>query len=206
MTDYIENIQLPDGTILKINTVPTAGTTGQVLRKKSDEDNDLEWASIDSNNDLVSRIESLENKTNSVYTYKGSLESIDVLPVEASIGDVYNIESNGANYAWNGTEWDKLSETIDISNLATKEEIENKQDSLIAGDNITITDNVISASANDYDNLSITKNEQDKLQASAVLTSNGILKFDWIGTLAEYEAGVADGTIGEYTVCFVTDD
>lgn len=95
----------------------------------------------------------------------------------------------------------------------TEEELETsltlKQDVLTAGDNIKIEDNVISCliqSSGGNDNVTITTNEDNQLQTVAVLTSNNIIKFDWIGTLEEYEAGIADGTITDTTVCFVTDD
>ena len=58
----------------------------------------------------------VDNKISSVYKYKGSVATYENLPGSGQIvGDVYNVESNGANYAWDGTTWDKLGETIDLS-------------------------------------------------------------------------------------------
>ncbi len=58
----------------------------------------------------------VDNKISSVYKYKGSVATYENLPTTGQIvGDVYNVESNGANYAWDGTTWDKLGETIDLS-------------------------------------------------------------------------------------------
>ena len=58
----------------------------------------------------------IDNKVASVYKYKGSVATIENLPTTGQVvGDVYNVESNGANYAWDGTNWDKLGETIDLS-------------------------------------------------------------------------------------------
>lgn len=42
------------------------------------------------------------------YKYKGSVANVEALPKNATSGDVYNVESDGMNYAWNGTEWDNL--------------------------------------------------------------------------------------------------
>ena len=55
--------------------------------------NDLPYPSI-----LVDRI----------YRYRGSVATVEDLPTDAAEGDVYNITSTGANYAWTGTEWDNL--------------------------------------------------------------------------------------------------
>lgn len=58
----------------------------------------------------------IDNKVASVYKYKGSVATYAALPSTGQVvGDVYNVEENGANYAWDGTTWDKLGETIDFS-------------------------------------------------------------------------------------------
>jgi hypothetical protein len=63
----------------------------------------------------------IDNKVASVYKYKGSVANYASLPAEdLTIGDVYNIEDTGDNYAWTGSEWDKLAGTVDLSNYATK--------------------------------------------------------------------------------------
>ena len=63
--------------------------------------------------------EKLDTKTVAIFTYKGTVESVNALPGTAEVGDCYNVEDTGANYAYNGTEWDKLSETLDLSGYAT---------------------------------------------------------------------------------------
>lgn len=88
--------------------------------------------------------EEINTKFGSVYHVKGSVATYDDLPDDAGVGDVYNILDSGSNYVWTGTEWDKLSETVDLSDYATKSELEEKQDKLTAGTNIKIEDNVIS--------------------------------------------------------------
>ncbi len=58
----------------------------------------------------------IDNKVASVYKYKGSVATYAALPSTGQVvGDVYNVEENGANYAWDGSTWDKLGETIDFS-------------------------------------------------------------------------------------------
>ena len=64
----------------------------------------------------------IDAKASSFMNYKGQVENTNALPDEASVGDVYNVKSTGANYCWNGEAWDKLSEDIDLSGLMSKEE------------------------------------------------------------------------------------
>ena len=72
----------------------------------------------------------VDSKLSAVYKFKGTVESIDSLPSSGNtVGDVYNVEDTGANYAWTGTGWDKLSETVDLSGL---EQTSNKVTSLSA--------------------------------------------------------------------------
>lgn len=60
----------------------------------------------------------------SIFHYKGSVANEGALPSEGNIiGDVYNVQDTGANYAWDGNAWDKLSETLDLTPFATKEAV-----------------------------------------------------------------------------------
>lgn len=48
-----------------------------------------------------------------VYTYKGSKDTYANLPATGNnVGDVWNVEDTGTNYAWNGTNWDSLSANV----------------------------------------------------------------------------------------------
>lgn len=58
--------------------------------------------------------EALE-KAGKAYKYKGSVATVSALPAEGNAeGDVYNVEADGGNYAWNGTAWDALGGMITI--------------------------------------------------------------------------------------------
>ena len=63
------------------------------------------------------------SKISSAYVYKGSVSSYDALPKTADNGWVYNVETDGMNYAWNGTAWDALGPTIDLTSYATLENL-----------------------------------------------------------------------------------
>lgn len=54
-----------------------------------------------------------------VFHYKGHKATVADLPEKDNeVGDTWNVRSTGANYAWDGQEWDKLSETVDLSGVA----------------------------------------------------------------------------------------
>ena len=62
----------------------------------------------------------ITNAISTVYKYKGSVATYADLPSSGQqVGDVWNVESDGHNYAWTGTEWDRLAGTVDLSNYVT---------------------------------------------------------------------------------------
>ena len=68
----------------------------------------------------------IDSKVSSVYKYKGTVASYSNLPsTDLTVGDVYNVESTGDNYAWTGTVWDKLGGDIDLSEYYTKTQTDN---------------------------------------------------------------------------------
>jgi hypothetical protein len=71
----------------------------------------------------------IDNKVSSVYRYKGTVSTYADLPVsDLTVGDVYNVETTdsthgikaGDNVSWNGTVWDVLAGTVDLSGYQTK--------------------------------------------------------------------------------------
>lgn len=66
----------------------------------------------------------IDSKISSVFVYKGNVNTVSELPTENNkVGDVYNVLDTDDNYAWNGTQWDKLGGTIDLSAYATKNDV-----------------------------------------------------------------------------------
>ena len=64
----------------------------------------------------------IDAKIASVYVYKGSVATQAKLPQENNkVGDTYNVTDTGHNYTWDGTQWDDLGGTIDLSAYATTE-------------------------------------------------------------------------------------
>lgn len=75
----------------------------------------------------------ITNAITAAYKYQGSVDNYNDLPDSGNtIGFVYNVKNAvgnigdknytpaGTNYAWNGTEWDALGGTVDLSTYATK--------------------------------------------------------------------------------------
>lgn len=119
-----------------------------------------------------------------VFSYKGSVLTYDVLPLNARIGDVYNIEKEfaitstnligdtitkeypaGTNVAWNGESWDSLAGSIDLSEYATKLTVEELQEKvitlqttleLIAGDGLKKDSNTLSVKLDENPNNKLT--------------------------------------------------
>lgn len=81
----------------------------------------------------------VDAKVSSALIFKGSVATYDDLPTDGNVtGDMWNVLDTGANYAWTGEAWDKLSETIDLTPYLTKSDAANTY--------LKKTDNAVSAS------------------------------------------------------------
>lgn len=64
----------------------------------------------------------LKSDISSMYKYKGSVATVSALPSSGNTtGDVWNVEASGMNYAWNGTDWDALGESLQITAITNAE-------------------------------------------------------------------------------------
>lgn len=69
-----------------------------------------------SDNNFTNELKAKLDSIGAVMTYKGSVATKAELPTEGNItGDTWNVSEDGANYAWNGTDWDDLGGSIDLS-------------------------------------------------------------------------------------------
>lgn len=59
-----------------------------------------------------------------VMRYKGSVATVSSLPTTATLGDTYNVIDTNANYTWDGSAWDLIGSTVDLSSYATKTEVD----------------------------------------------------------------------------------
>ena len=76
--------------------------------------------------------EEIDNMISTVFIYKGTVATTgDLDSIEnPKVGDCWNVEADGNNYAWNGSEWDKLSGTVDLSNYYTKTQVDSIKSAL----------------------------------------------------------------------------
>lgn len=64
----------------------------------------------------------VDAKVASVYKYKGSVANEAALPTTGlTVGDVYDVQDTGMNVAWNGSKWDKLGISVDLTPYLTKD-------------------------------------------------------------------------------------
>ena len=106
-----------DGTAdLAINTTAVNGTmvTGAVPEATK--------ATQDGDGNVISTTYAKINQLSSVMTYKGTVASESALPKsDQTVGDVYNITDTNMNYAWDGSKWDPLGSSVDLSGYLTTE-------------------------------------------------------------------------------------
>ena len=66
----------------------------------------------------------LKTDLTAVYKYKGSKATVSALPSSGNVqGDVWDVQENGMNYAWNGSAWDALG-TIYTPDIITDAQID----------------------------------------------------------------------------------
>jgi hypothetical protein len=119
--------------------IPSGGATGQILRWSAD--GTAEWGvdniyedATQSVHGLMSTADkkklddfrdassyALKSDITQMYRYKGTVSTVDDLPVTGqTVGDVYDV-ADGMNYAWNGTKWDALGEVFTITSITNSE-------------------------------------------------------------------------------------
>lgn len=67
--------------------------------------------------------EYVNSKTSTVYRYKGTVANREALPSNAEVGDTYNLQDTGGNVSWDGTKWDDLGATVDLSGYVQESEL-----------------------------------------------------------------------------------
>ena len=122
--DWNESDNTSDAYILNKPTIPTVPTNVSAFT------NDAGYQTASDVSTAIS------TAVSSVMDYKGTVATVNDLPSSGNkTGDVYNVTATGDNYAWNGTTWDKLSGTVDLSNYYTKSETysQTEVDTALAG-------------------------------------------------------------------------
>ena len=103
---------------------------------------------------------------------------------DQQVGDVWNVESDGHNYAWTGTEWDRLAGTVDLTNYVTLNTAQ------------TITNKTINLADNTVIGLSAVATSGEY----ADLLNKPTIDQTFNGSSANAQSGVAiEGLIANYT-------
>lgn len=94
----------------------------------------VESIAVDSVTGLEDRLTAIEQAIVGGVHYKGSVATVDDLPVDAEQGDLYEVEADNSEWCWNGEKWFEYGKTtdIDLSNYATKDDVKDVQDAVAA--------------------------------------------------------------------------
>ena len=145
-------------------------------------------ATQDGDGNVISTTYAKVSQLTSVMTYKGTVASESALPKsDQAIGDVYNVTDTNMNYAWDGSKWDQLGSTVDLSGylktetanstFATKSELTSGYLPLAGG---TLTGNVTVPTPTAQGHASTKKYVDDKitgLNISQYATTASLTKY-----------------------------
>lgn len=135
----------------------------------------------------------------------------DILTPGTGIDITNNVISSTVNSAQWGNITGTISNQTDLQNTLNA-----KQDTLVSGTNIKTVNGTSLLGAGDVsiditpDNLSITKDSNDHLQAVGTVNKNTVASstnpvYDWVGTLQEYNDQNIE-TLHPDWICYITDD
>lgn len=123
----------------------------------------------------------VDSKSAGALHYRGSVATVDYLPqVGQQVGDMYNVEEDGQNYAWTGYKWDSQGPLINLKPLeqgiadnatAIQNEVTNRQaasNTLQANIDKEVTDR---QSACNTLQTNITNEETERKSADSLLDS-----------------------------------
>lgn len=192
----LTTLTIGDGTGAATVTLDTTnGITGSVIDETLPSSTG-NAGRIPSTNAVVTAINEVKSSISGVYTYKGSVATYDALPDDAAVGDVYNVEAAygnypaGTNYAWDGTKWDALGGSVDLSAYQTKND-----------NSLTTTAKTVVGAINELDGEVATNTTNiGTLQTTVGNAESGLVKdvadnTAAIGTLQTSLAGKQDATI-----------
>jgi len=148
----------------------------------------------------------VDAKMVAAFHYKGNVARVGDLPVSGNVtGDVYNVTSTGANYAWDGENWDKLSETIDLTPFLTKTEASSTYETIANVDLIEADITALDGRVDDLeDAISGAVKKEVVIQSSALTSSGGVVTWNISHTLGEdvsitmKEIATGEEVIGSY--------
>lgn len=118
-----------DGTNRKWETVAT-GTVVEIINSLESDRADAALSAAQGKA-LKTLVDELKASVSSALDYKGTKDTYELLPSTGNKkGDVWNVVAAhgstpaGTNYAWDGTQWDPLGGTVDLSGYYTKLQVD----------------------------------------------------------------------------------
>ena len=129
-----------------------------------------------------------------VMRYKGSVATYADLPTTGqTTGDVWNVEEDDSNYAWNGTTWDKLGATFNAENYYTKSQVDDISTALEGDINsLEATVSTIQTDLGDLGDQVV--DVQNSRQKSIVTSTHTIPSSAWSATTKKVSVPVAGVT------------
>ena len=128
-TAYILKGFDPDGSNRVWETLAT-GTVVEIINSLESDKTDAALSAAQGKA-LKTLIDDLKASVAAALDYKGTKDTYDALPTEGNKkGDVWNVVAAhgttpaGTNYAWDGTQWDPLGGTVDLSGYYTKTQVD----------------------------------------------------------------------------------
>lgn len=128
-TAYILKEFDPDGSNRVWETLAT-GTVVEIINSLESDRTDAALSAAQGKA-LKTLIDDLKASVAAALDYKGTKDTYDALPTEGNKkGDVWNVVAAhgttpaGTNYAWDGTQWDPLGGTVDLSGYYTKTQVD----------------------------------------------------------------------------------
>ena len=113
----ITDAKISNGTITLGSNTITPLTSHQNISGKADKATTLSGYGITN----AYTKDEIDTKLASSMKYKGQKDTYSDLPETGnSTGDVWDVKADGHNYAWNGTSWDDLGGTVDLSGYYDK--------------------------------------------------------------------------------------
>ena len=182
----INNNSLLGAGNIDIDSLPAQ--TGQSGKFLTTNGSAASWATVDA-------LPSQTSQSGKFLTTDGTTASwatVDALPSQTSQSGKF-LTTNGTAASWANIPDELPSQTGQSGKFLTT-------------DGSAVSWGTVSATvATDGD--TINKNSSDELQTIGVIEKNaGNIKYDWVGTLAQWQAGRTAGTIPDTWFCWITDD
>lgn len=117
--NVLEGIQKNGATVTITNKIANIS----VPTKTSDLTNDSEFITAESIPDVYTKTE-INQLLVGAMNYKGTKATVSALPQAGNVqGDVWHVSADGSEWAWNGSSWEELGTSIDLSGYLEDDDV-----------------------------------------------------------------------------------